>query len=173
MYWFSPDMSNACIIISSVYLPTLTPEPPLLLSKVLLEVWLESIEAAPVQPAGVVPSRIIEPALRSSSPLSHPQSQNPPVLQQGGKPGPPNLAADGVTSASGAVAVPPEETSSKTQLVGTSHLSSSTSSPTAASGLLSEGGPMCRLRFTARDTGIGISAADLGRLFNSFTQVGV
>ena len=32
-------------------------------------------------------------------------------------------------------------------------------------------GPMCRLRFSVRDTGIGISGADLGRLFNSFTQV--
>jgi signal transduction histidine kinase len=32
-------------------------------------------------------------------------------------------------------------------------------------------GPTCQLKFSVRDTGIGISSDDLGRLFNSFTQV--
>ena len=113
--------------------------------QVLLEVWLEAIVPAPAQEP--MPSRVLDPA----------------IVRAG--------AAAGEATESGAAAGEATESGAASPGGGSTEQTFYGAADRAPGLTSSAEGPMCRLRFSVRDTGIGISGADLGRLFNSFTQV--
>jgi hypothetical protein len=149
--------------------------------QVLLEVWPGTISEAPppLRSHGPTGSSGPHPVVSSSAPSGPPRPPGPPHL--------PLMSGSTRSSTEGSTEGFP---ASSSRLMGLAEALSHDAGPARAPDSAAQGAasahaeraatqhhsppddwPTCQLHFQVRDTGIGISQQDLGRLFRSFSQV--